>query len=445
MFRWNWRPRRDWSLQNSIDVYGPSALFFLNMYYITGSFKSFELLYCNEDREGGQYLRAQPSIVCWQGQHTTLAAVGIVGLMFYLIGVPALYFYVLFVRLKKRGLDDKRNMALFGFLYSRFEPQYYWWEITEVAKKAVLVIASTWLEKTVFLQCSMLIVIFGLNVGLTIRHSPFRTDMHDVTDVVTSFTQIMLLGAGVGIVLRTESAGSKSADEDTLEWIEPIVFVMVVSSLMLCAVAALTDLVPLYQQRRARQLRVKHKGLTLPGDIFNLSFCDYALLEYAEQSKPHAIRKLIKLEFLFRRFAVQSRPGTVAEFYSHQVQAQPRLLDWVLRDDLPEARQGATGWWSDVILERARFGSDGSYSRLLSALMHSNRVTLAHEDENEDYGAVPSIQLIATSKRGALLHWLCEVASPALRNDVRDFVYSLQKLILARKHDPRKALIQRLL
>ena len=64
MFRFNWRPRRDWSLQNTIDTYGPTALFYLNMYYITGSFKSFELLYCSPDGEGGHYLRAAPSIVC---------------------------------------------------------------------------------------------------------------------------------------------------------------------------------------------------------------------------------------------------------------------------------------------------------------------------------------------------------------------------------------------
>ena len=50
-------------------------------------------------------------------------------LFIYLVGVPVTYAYVLFRLVPKRGKDDKVVEHNYGFIYSRFEDDWYFWEV----------------------------------------------------------------------------------------------------------------------------------------------------------------------------------------------------------------------------------------------------------------------------------------------------------------------------
>eukprot|EP00966_Prymnesium_polylepis_P082683 1914426-Prymnesium_polylepis.1 len=82
------------------------GVFFLNMYYYNGITTSFEMLLCRDDGTGGEYLIKDPSITCWQGDHTGLAAVGILSLLVYMLVVPSIYAIVIVFKLPRYGLDD---------------------------------------------------------------------------------------------------------------------------------------------------------------------------------------------------------------------------------------------------------------------------------------------------------------------------------------------------
>ena len=62
-------PRRDWSFRALMDSYLPSGLFYMNMYYLIGTAKSFEMLKCLGGVGEPQYLAASPAILCWQVLH----------------------------------------------------------------------------------------------------------------------------------------------------------------------------------------------------------------------------------------------------------------------------------------------------------------------------------------------------------------------------------------
>ena len=441
----SWRPRRDWSSAATLDLYGPSALYFLNIYYITGSFESFELLKCEFDGLGGQFLSTDPTIMCWTGQHAGYTALGTIGLFCYLLGVPGLYGYVLFVRLPRRGLTNKWNKALFGFLYGRFEPAYYWWEITEVIKKTVLVVAAVWFRDSGFLQCYFVMLFFGANLAFTFKYAPFKMYSHDIIDTVTSVAQLLMLTAAIGVMLRTSTAGTEYQGEDSMEWLEPMVFFVFLVALLVCVAVVSIDLVPLYQQRRAAKLRKEHKGLTLPDTLLELSFCDYALLEYAERATPEAMGVLVGVEVLLRQHATPACRGSVAESYATMAVVYPRLLDWALLDEVPNAP--AAKWRGSVIRERASLAAaDETCKTALCLWTHSDRLTRAFEAERRHYELqVPSIYIIGASMRGGLLHWLCEKASQTEREKLGTFLSSLHQMLLERQQQPRKALLGRVL
>ena len=97
--------------------------------------RSFEMLSC---RQG--VLVAAPSIKCGQGIHIPLVVIDAFAILIYAIGIPAMYTYVLFVLLKRRGYNHPRFSANFGFLYMRFERRYFWWEFVEMFRKVSMIL-----------------------------------------------------------------------------------------------------------------------------------------------------------------------------------------------------------------------------------------------------------------------------------------------------------------
>jgi hypothetical protein len=110
------------------------AIHCLNFYYLTGAGAAFELLRCDPDHN---FLVKNPSMKCWEGLHAQLMVVNAFVLLLYLVAIPATYAYVLGYRVRKQGLQSARLNTLFGFLWVRFEPRTYWWEITEIGLRKI--------------------------------------------------------------------------------------------------------------------------------------------------------------------------------------------------------------------------------------------------------------------------------------------------------------------
>ena len=77
------------------------------------------MLRCKDDGRGGYYLLASPSMQCYQGDHSLLAALAATFAVLYLLW-PVFIAWVLLVRLPAKGFDDAQTNLLFGFLHQRF-------------------------------------------------------------------------------------------------------------------------------------------------------------------------------------------------------------------------------------------------------------------------------------------------------------------------------------
>ena len=95
------------------------------------------------DTSGPKYLVADPTIVCWENDHLILLVPGLFGLVLFLVGVPALYFYIIFKIVRVHGREHPATKKYFGFLYYRFKPQYFYWEFVELGRKLNLSLLAT--------------------------------------------------------------------------------------------------------------------------------------------------------------------------------------------------------------------------------------------------------------------------------------------------------------
>ena len=80
------------------------------------------------------------------------------------------------------GLSDKRCRALFGFLFMRFEPHVYYWELLEVTRKFILVLVKVWVydplvQSIVAAFGVMLLLLLLINVKPFVKYA---YDLHDI-------------------------------------------------------------------------------------------------------------------------------------------------------------------------------------------------------------------------------------------------------------------------
>eukprot|EP00966_Prymnesium_polylepis_P023871 549670-Prymnesium_polylepis.2 len=169
--RLGWRPARDFSPIALFELYVPPGLFFLNMYFITGIKGGLEMLVCIPDggTEGKSFLKLDPNVTCWHGDHWGNVALAAFALLVYLCVVPLIYAHVVFVVVPR---DPKaREARALAFLYKRFEPEFKFWELLEVLRKVIYTMLSVLLHDSVLNRS---LGLFFATAFLMVLHLIFR-------------------------------------------------------------------------------------------------------------------------------------------------------------------------------------------------------------------------------------------------------------------------------
>jgi len=112
----------------------------------------FSAVVCEDFDDGNSYLRADYSVNCDSSEYSSIYTVALVMILVYPIGIPIMYFSLLFV--EKDKLDPqkfftemslleavfhrKREVNRLKFLYDAFLPEYYWTEVMECLRKLLL-------------------------------------------------------------------------------------------------------------------------------------------------------------------------------------------------------------------------------------------------------------------------------------------------------------------
>mmetsp|Transcript_7195 Transcript_7195/g.20279 ORF Transcript_7195/g.20279 Transcript_7195/m.20279 type:complete len:703 (+) Transcript_7195:45-2153(+) len=164
---------------------------FLNVVYHTLTLKALEALFCGRLPDGSQYVMAGPQVMCWEGVHILYVALSTIGLIIYTIGVPVLFFMVLrYARIHDLMRHD-RFMKQWGWLYLRYEKEYYFWEIIIMVRRGLLVAVLVTFQMVPSLQAVMGI---ALVAGLITSHFYARPFISGSLDKLETFGLVSLMG-----------------------------------------------------------------------------------------------------------------------------------------------------------------------------------------------------------------------------------------------------------
>ena len=110
--------------------------------------------------------------ICYQGQHMFfISAVAFPGIGLWVLGIPLFAFFVLFKNRRVINLMGKKEITRaenneitqlkmkYGFLFSGYRAQTFFWEIMLMYRKIFIIMASVFLS-TVSSEAQVLVVIF---------------------------------------------------------------------------------------------------------------------------------------------------------------------------------------------------------------------------------------------------------------------------------------------
>ena len=83
---------------------------------------------------------------------------------------------------KKNLIQNPKFMQRWGFLFERFEQEYYWWNMVIICRKLILVLIATFLFSDPYLQLALSCIVLSVNVVLNLAARPFREEQHGTLD-----------------------------------------------------------------------------------------------------------------------------------------------------------------------------------------------------------------------------------------------------------------------
>mmetsp|Transcript_31463 Transcript_31463/g.74760 ORF Transcript_31463/g.74760 Transcript_31463/m.74760 type:complete len:1288 (-) Transcript_31463:217-4080(-) len=173
------------------DTYIAGSASFLNVVYHTMTLKSFEAFFCKELLDGTEYLVAGPSVLCWQGPHWGYLALSSFGLIIYTAGVPTLFFMILRYGKIHNLFRNSRFMRQWGWLYLRYEKEWYFWEVVIMIRRGLLVVVLVTCRTVPSIQ---LVAGIALVTCLITSHFYARPFISVSLDYLDTFSLVSLMG-----------------------------------------------------------------------------------------------------------------------------------------------------------------------------------------------------------------------------------------------------------
>ncbi|KAG2488304.1 hypothetical protein HYH03_013154 [Edaphochlamys debaryana] len=161
---------------------------------------------------------------CYSGTHAALyLPIGIVAVILVCVGPPLTSAIIMWRH--RRRLDEHRTRMVYGFMYSRYRPKYFWWESVVQLQMLVLVVVEVFGRAVpIGQQVTLMLLAMNAVAAVNIACAPLR---HAVMGLL-EFASLAVLSATVllGLFLAEgrEGDGSVSTAQDTVVGVLIVVF-----------------------------------------------------------------------------------------------------------------------------------------------------------------------------------------------------------------------------
>ena len=171
----------------------PSILFVSFLAFPIVSTMTFRAFVCDPFGETS-YLKVDYSVVCGSAAHATIMMWATLGIIIYPIGITLMYGVLLFcVRNEVLNSEHNELSNALSFLHRPFKPSFFWWELTQVSQKLILV---GFFSLQPFHPGSFTQLLFGMSVALL-----FAMAQLQVQPYCSRFDNLLAGASSISLVL----------------------------------------------------------------------------------------------------------------------------------------------------------------------------------------------------------------------------------------------------
>lgn len=164
--------------------------------YITITRYAFNVTQC-EDIAGASVLRADPSILCSSREYKVLKVFGAIGMIVYTFGYLGFVIYKLTMLWANGAFARVSNIRRYGFLFGRFELDYFWTEVISLVVRIIYVAISVFIEDPLS-KAAFLAVVTIIWLLAHVYTAPY---VEASLDVLQSFLLVSLVALAFGGVM----------------------------------------------------------------------------------------------------------------------------------------------------------------------------------------------------------------------------------------------------
>ena len=157
--------------------------------------------------ESKQYLMADYSLECYDSAWNGIAALVLVVILGFSLGMPILFARILWVR--RAELQNPETKKLLGVLYMSYKPDLYWFESVTMTFKLALWATLVFFEHGSQFQLAMSAAICFVQLGVHARYEPYETGFKNLMQYV-SYT-LVAFTAFAGLLLNFITVSAKLA------------------------------------------------------------------------------------------------------------------------------------------------------------------------------------------------------------------------------------------
>ncbi|KAI9136204.1 hypothetical protein BKA69DRAFT_186136 [Paraphysoderma sedebokerense] len=156
--------------------------------------KSIALFDCTAENDGVIYLDADPSLRCYDDWWRNDLVYGILGICFYVIGIPLYFSTILYIAYRKKsGTNSGNSSRITMFCVNLMElehglkPGYQYFDIIQLIQKLFIVVISSFFTRYVGLQIVLTLAVLLSHLLLTVI---FRPHIHQALNTFESMSSI---------------------------------------------------------------------------------------------------------------------------------------------------------------------------------------------------------------------------------------------------------------
>lgn len=154
---------------------------------------------------GTWYLEADYHLQCYTSDWSIHAIVATLGLLMYSLGIPVLD-YLLLQRNRHKLFTGSKFRARYGFIFFRYEPQYFWYESVEMLRKFSLGGVVMFVQSGSMMQCVAAIMMSTVFLVIHGKFQPFDDDLDD------DLQSVSLIGTFLTLIAATLIKGKEGSE-----------------------------------------------------------------------------------------------------------------------------------------------------------------------------------------------------------------------------------------